>query len=419
MSRFHERLKRRTLLKQGTALGTLLVLRRPKVVADSRTEVQAAPPREQAVGIRYLERFESPRGTAPDAQVTIELEIAVERLAEFLQQPARTAAVGGTARIGPTVGARFEQGALQAFATCERDPSTRQWLLQGTLLATDGRRIELRAERSLSSRSHRDAAADLARLQYRVTHEAEVLAQGEAVETPAATLLRIASLEVTGTTEPGEIARAKNDFLEFINGECEASYPELPKPFAALDRLSPAEWRALALSVLVMLPQPLPADGPSKADVVSNLERFVMHADTETFAQLRASLRTLGGLSPFLSGHVPSIQRFVEKQLLQKRDTSLKGLLDSLHKVAVLGYYSHPKADKLVGYRRPQPQPRARLQLPTRERPSARVFDVAIVGAGVAGSVLAERLTARHESVVLLEAGPYVPEMTRCTMPSA
>src|SRR5262249_15878536 len=147
--------------------------------------------------------------------------------------------------------------------------------------------------------------------------------------------------------------------------------------------------------------------GPTVTDVVANLERFVVEADQETIRTLREGLRGLGLVAPLLSGDVETLSLALRRKLAQRDASPIKTILDSMHKVAVLGYYAEPKADALVEYARPKIVPRARVCLPTRSAPSPRVFDVAIVGAGVAGSVLAERLTAAGKSVLVLEAGPY------------
>src|SRR5262249_59073737 len=44
------------------------------------------------------------------------------------------------------------------------------------------------------------------------------------------------------------------------------------------------------------------------------------------------------------------------------------------------------------------------------DAPPDRVFDVAIVGSGVAGSLLAQRLSNAGKAVILLEQGRYTPE---------
>ena len=188
-----------------------------------------------------------------------------------------------------------------------------------------------------------------------------------------------------------------------------------PNPANAYDRghpLTHQEWRALTLVAQVLLPRPLPANGPSLPEVVANLQRFVVNADPDTLASLRRSLGLLGVFGGLALGNLEALTRDLEAQLMQRDFTPIKAAIDQLHKVIVLGYYSLPKAGDLVGYTRPDIVPLKRTCLATRARPTTRLFDVAIVGAGVAGSLLAERLTKKGKSVLLLDAGPYVPEMT-------
>jgi choline dehydrogenase-like flavoprotein len=175
--------------------------------------------------------------------------------------------------------------------------------------------------------------------------------------------------------------------------------------------LSRAEWDALELCARVFLPASLPTAGPGQDDVVANLQRFVENADPLTLASLRRSLALLGTFAPLVEGNLDGLRRDVAAQLAQRDQTPIKSALDELHKVVVLGYYGQRKADAIVGYERPTTDPIKHLRLPVRWRPTDRVFDVAIVGAGVAGSLLAERLTRQGKSVVLLESGPYVAEM--------
>jgi choline dehydrogenase-like flavoprotein len=175
--------------------------------------------------------------------------------------------------------------------------------------------------------------------------------------------------------------------------------------------LTPPEANALRLCAQIFLPEPLPIGGPSIDDVVANLQRFVENADPATLSSLRSSLALLGTFAPLVASNLPALRRDVAAQLLQRDSTPIKAALDELHKVVVLGYYGQKGADAVVGYHRPTPQPLARRRLRISARPAERVFDVAIVGAGVAGSLLAERLTRQGKSVVLLESGPYFAEM--------
>lgn len=180
----------------------------------------------------------------------------------------------------------------------------------------------------------------------------------------------------------------------------------------SITALSKAEAAALKLAARIMLPEQLPADGPSFDDVVANLARFLSFADETTFAALREQLRLLGSFAFVAEEHIAELQQFVSKQLRQRGFSAVKNALDSLHKVAVLGYYSHAKSYRRLGYRPLDVPQQPGTPLKITPRASSEVFDVAIIGSGVAGSVLAARLTAAGKRVVVLESGPYVPEAT-------
>ncbi len=66
--------------------------------------------------------------------------------------------------------------------------------------------------------------------------------------------------------------------------------------------LEPGEWRALALLMTVMLPRPLPPNGPSIHDASANLENFVRHADASALEQIRSALRLVGVVAPLAGG---------------------------------------------------------------------------------------------------------------------
>jgi choline dehydrogenase-like flavoprotein len=90
---------------------------------------------------------------------------------------------------------------------------------------------------------------------------------------------------------------------------------------------------------------------------------------------------------------------------------------------ATLDEAGRPLAAQAVGYEIFEDRPRGRVAAapPEPRLPRAAVvgpsepipdeiYDVVVVGSGAAGSVLAERLTARGRTVALVEAGDYVPE---------
>ncbi len=102
----------------------------------------------------------------------------------------------------------------------------------------------------------------------------------------------------------------------------------------------------------------------------------------------------------------------VTAQLNSTDRSPIRDVLELLHSLVVFPYYAHPKCDALVHYSRPVHQPRNTPDLPVLAEPPQKVFDFAIAGAGPAGMLLAQRLATKGKSVLLLEAGPYVPERT-------
>src|SRR6185369_13182134 len=97
---------------------------------------------------------------------------------------------------------------------------------------------------------------------------------------------------------------------------------------------------------------------------------------------------------------------------LEGSSSLLRTILQSLHLLIVFPYYAHRKGGTLVGYEPPVIVPKTRVTLAVADAPPDRVFDVAIVGSGPAGSLLAQRLSNAGKSVVLLEQGKYTPEHT-------
>jgi hypothetical protein len=263
--------------------------------------------------------------------------------------------------------------------------------------------------RALSPTSERDPALELSELALELSVDGQPIAKGTLRSGVEETLERLLSARALGV-EGAWADEARDAFFELFNRGCSAVHPDLPPVLDARSPLSGAERRALLLAAKVMLPEELPAGGPSIGQALAQLATFIAHADQSALTDLRAQLRTLGKTAPFLDGAAKEIRHFVLQVLESDRPNLFRPVLDSVHKVAVLGYYSHPAADEVVGYERPTFVPLYRTRLPVEEEPTARLFDVAIAGAGVAGSLLAERLTAAGKSVLLLEAGPYVPE---------
>ena len=144
-------------------------------------------------------------------------------------------------------------------------------------------------------------------------------------------------------------------------------------------------------------------------------------------AQLDTSLTVLGAL---LAGTGGSRERVrgrlsaVESSVPLLRDLArFAQRLATAVIYATLDEAGRPLAAQALGYEIFEDRPRGRVATaPSEPRlppavlvgPSEPIpddiYDVVVVGSGAAGSVLAERLTARGRTVALVEAGDYVPE---------
>src|SRR5690606_37301401 len=223
-------------------------------------------------------------------------------------------------------------------------------------------------------------------------------------------LRQLDSLEAINASTPEEEAAARAAFFAFFNHETREVYPEIPLLLRDDRRLSDEERRALRICLPVVLPHPMPAGGPTVDDVIANLERFVAIANPRQLADIRNTLRAAAIALPLLDDLL-NLRRIAAAELRRKSRSPLYDVLEQLHTLAVFPFYSHPKIDDVVGYRRPThvlrpPAP----SLPVAAEPDDRVYDVVIAGSGPAGSLLADRLTAQGKSVLMLEEGPYVPE---------
>jgi len=142
---------------------------------------------------------------------------------------------------------------------------------------------------------------------------------------------------------------------------------------------------------------------------------------------LDTGLTVLGALLVGTGGRREPVRRrlsAVESSLPPLRDLArFAQRLATVVLYATLDETGRPLAAQALGYEvfedRPRSRgaavpseprlPRAAIVAPSEPIPD-EVYDVVVVGSGAAGSVLAERLTARGRTVALIEAGDYVPE---------
>lgn len=356
------------------------------------------------------------RGRGQRDNFTFVLDVEIPALRDFLDSPVHQAdIVGGSvlwegrAREGTPVAGG---GALVMYRNVTPDGRHKAFDSVFSFQGDAGTWFTITGRKKLSDDRGFDAAADLSTLYVQATAAGPPVAAGVTRVHVDAFLDQIVSIQITGAVSEAEQAAARAAFFTFMNEQISQVYPHLPFLFRVdADRyLTSAEWRALSLVVSAMLPHPLPASGPTMQDTVENVQSFIRSADPQALESIRDWLRIAGMIAPLAQGFLPEIRRVIQQTLESDTAGTPRTVCELLHRIAVLPYFAHPKADALVGYHRPRFTPAHNTRLTVQRLPSPRTFDVAIVGAGVAGSLLAERLTAQGKSVLLLEAGPYLAE---------
>jgi len=361
------------------------------------------------------------RGKGKPANFAFRLDVSIPLLGNFLKATSHEAVVSGGsvrwdghAKNGTPVA---PGGSIVMYRNLTADGRQKEFDFSFSFQTDQGVWHTVNGRKRLADDHGLDAGADLSTLFVRVTAQGPTVAAGITRVHVDELLEQVISMKATGAANAAEGLAATGAFLTFMNEQIHQVYPSIPFLFRAdPDRyLTPGEWRALALIVSVMLPRTLPSNGPSIKNTVANLQNFIRAAEPGGLAQIRSALGLLGVVAPIAQGLVEQIRKIVREQIESPKASPERTLCELLYRVAVLPYFSHRSADALVGYHRPEFKPTRNTLLGTSPLPSPRVYDVAIIGAGVAGSLLADRLTQAGKSVILLEAGPYVAERNMTT----
>ena len=255
-----------------------------------------------------------------------------------------------------------------------------------------------------------DAASDLSRVRASVKSSSGLVATGALSCELDDLLSAYEGMLPQEQQEISDVSPRVQRFLDFLNQRLTTIYPGLPPILMAGRQVSDGLWRTLELLAEVFLPMPLPADGPSIDDVVNGIKGFLQKASGKQVQQVRTLLQVISIFIPILELEVREIRQKVREILSDEKDSLIRTALTGLHQILVFAYYADRNMDKLISYERPIHKPGHRTTLPISDAIPNRVFDVVIAGTGPAGALLADRISSKGKSVLLLEAGPYIAE---------
>lgn len=372
------------------------------------------------VGIRFVEAMSGYVQGDPASHAVGErpgwlkydLRISIPRLRAFLDASEHAAEVeSGTISWHPFVDrVDVRPGRLVLFRAQEGTRRRKFFDLEFAFPTPQGFDILVRGHKILFDDTGFDCAADLSTIHLTLSTEHSPIARGVVTVHPAEFVRQLDSIQVTGAGSGDERRAAKEAFFAFMNRELRDVYPGMPLILKEEGRLTLEERRTLELCIRCMLPDPLPSDGAQMEDLLDSLERTLANTDSPEADEIRNWVHAVGLIVPVIGSDVGAVRRFIRDSLKSHALTPVRDVMTMIHSLVVLPYYSHPKTDRRVGYRRPAHVPHDTPVLPVAADPPDREFDVAIAGSGPAGCLLAARLSEAGRSVILLEAGPYVPE---------
>jgi len=342
------------------------------------------------------------------------LNISIPRLQDFLVAAKHTAVIsGGKVSWKPNLTAALLPGGTVTFFRDADPAGTHKFVdYSFSFPGSQGQTIVCTGVKDLHAENGLDTATDLTSINLVLQSNGEVAGTGVAQSHILDFVRQIQSCKVEGAQSDDERQAACQAFFGFVNGQLRAVYPSLPLIFTHTTELTPEQRKTLTLCARLLLPPNLPPNGPQFDDINAELDRFLANASSDLLTTVTGWLQAIGTFLPSQLTDVTLLRMLVTAQLNNTDRSPIRDVLELLHSLVVFPYYAHPKCDALVNYSRPVHQPRNTPDLPVLAEPPNQVFDCVIAGSGPAGTLLAQRLAAKGKSVLLLEAGPYVPERT-------
>ena len=355
------------------------------------------------------------RANAAGEAFRLAIEISIPRLQEFFDLPVHSAEISsGRVSWKPDLTAVpvLPGGQVTIFGNV--DPSGKHKFIEYLFSFPDsqGRVISCKGVKDLHNDNGVDTTTDLSTINLILQADGQLAGTGFVRTNILDFVRQIQSCRVTGAQSDDEERFAKQAFLGFVNGQLREVYPNLPLIFKDTTQLTPEQRRTLTLCARLLLPAELPPAGPQLDDIMAALDRFLANASSSLLTTISDWLQAIGTFIPAQATDLTLLRILVTMQLNNTDRSPIRDVLQLIHLLVVFPYYAHSKCDGLVGYSRPVHKPRNIPDLPVMAEPPERVFDFVIAGSGPAGTLLAQRLSAKGKSVLLLEAGPYVPERT-------
>ena len=345
----------------------------------------------------------------------LHLQVTIPRLQDFLDSATRVAEISsGTVSWKPYLSGVpvLPGGRVTLFRNVDAIRRHKSVDFDFSFQDARNRVVSATGAKDLHNDNGLDATTDLSTINLTLESNGQLAGTGRVRANILEFVRQIQSCKVIGAQSDGEERAARRAFLGYVNGQLREVYPALPLIFKDTTQLTPEQRNTLAVCARILLPANLPPDGPQLEDIIAGLDRYLANASSTQLATISDWLQAIGTFLPANSGDLGLLRILITSELNNTDRSPIRDVLRLIHTLVVFPYYAHPKADKLVGYIRPTHKPRNTPDLPVVSEPPQKVFDFVIAGSGPAGTLLAQRLSAKGKSVLLLESGPYIPERT-------